>query len=79
MKKVFVVLIICVVAVVLLFPQVGYCDDGGSVIYDALLYDFEKVHSMWINEETKQEGYLVGYRLSVLGIELFDTSQFEAE
>ena len=42
MKKFLIWAIVLVVLVVLLFPMnIWHADDGGSILYDALLYDFE--------------------------------------
>ena len=40
--------------------------DGGTVVYRSVLWQYEKVHSMI------DDGYNIGTRFSVLGIELFD-------
>lgn len=80
MKKILIWAIVLVVLVVLLFPMnIWHAKDGGSILYDALLYDFEKVHAMWDVSLEGHGTYLVGYRLTILGIEIFDNTRLEYE
>lgn len=60
--------IIIVIAFVLLFPRKYYLKDGGSIVYQSFIYSFEKVNSLKVNGVEK------GYRLEILGIEVFKST-----
>lgn len=46
MKKKWMAIITILIALILLIPQKSYLDDGGTVIYDAILYDIINYDSM---------------------------------
>ena len=68
MKKVIVILLV-LVAFVLLFPIREQAKDGGTVLYNAILYDVYDVHRI-SSEEGKDfdEGIVV----KILGYEIFN-------
>ena len=71
MKKKLIIIICILLAIVLLIPVPRYLDDGGTVVYDAVLYNVEKVHRINPDINSKQE-YLEGLVVSILGIEVFN-------
>lgn len=74
-KKVFVIAGI-ILLLVLLFPVRYEIKDGGSIQYKSLVYGVTKVHTLISDEEMIQEGkvkpYDDGWRIYILGIEVFD-------
>ncbi|MBQ7391832.1 MAG: hypothetical protein IJV73_04025 [Clostridia bacterium] len=68
MKKV--IAVICVlVALLLLFPIRQQMKDGGTVVYNAILYDVYDVHRISIEEgKDFDEGIIV----EILGYEVFN-------
>ena len=58
-------------AIILLLPVPRYQDDGGTVVYDAILYNVEKVHRINPDINSEQE-YIEGWVVSILGIEVFN-------
>ena len=71
MKKI--IVIVCILAaLVLLIPIPQKAKDGGTVHYDAILYDVYDVHSIDMESET---GYAEGIVIEVLGKEIFNNVQ----
>lgn len=70
MKKRILVAIAIVVGIVLLFPRIYHLKDGGSVVYEAVLYRVENVHSL--NSVNAPNMYLEGIRVEILGFEIYD-------
>lgn len=71
MKKKIVICICVLLAIVLLIPVPRQLDDGGTVVYDAVLYNVEKVHRINPDTNSKQE-YLEGTVVTILGVEVFN-------
>ena len=77
---------IIVIFLILLVPRVAHGDDGGSVLYEAVLYSIRYRHSMFYNEERFDwyrpeieegvRGYLIGYKIIVFGIVIRDDIKF---
>lgn len=68
MKKV--IAVICVlVALLLLFPIRQQMKDGGTVVYNALLYDVYDVHRISIEEGKDFDGGII---VEILGYEVFN-------
>ena len=79
-KKRIVVLIAVLAAVVLLailcIPQRYELSDGGSVVYEAVLYCIEKVHSMQADTPDGQFVFLVGTTVDILGVTVYEDVYF---
>lgn len=53
-----------------LIPAIYEADDGGTVWYDAMLYDVYRYHSM----RPDVKGYVTGMEVSVLGMDIYDST-----
>lgn len=71
MKKKVIIGICILLAIVLLTPIPITLKDGGTIIYTAILYQVEKVHSIVITE-TDKVGYIEGTIVKILGIEIYN-------
>lgn len=71
MKKKVIIGICILLAIVLLVPIPMYLKDGGTVVYNAVLYRVEKVHRI---DTVSTEGidYLEGTIVKILGIEVYN-------
>ena len=58
-------------AVVFLIPIPRHLDDGGTVEYNAILYQVEDVHRMF-TESDGSGGYIDGTIVRILGIEVYN-------
>lgn len=70
MKKKIGIPIAIIIAFILLFPRVYHLKDGGSVVYEAVLYRVEDVHSMKAGDDPNP--YWEGMRVEILGIEVYN-------
>ena len=71
MKKA--IVIVCILAaLVLLIPIPHQAKDGGTVHYDAILYDVYDVHRISLESET---GYAEGLIIKLLGMKVFDNTE----
>ena len=66
------IIIIAIIFIVLNFPIKYYKSDGGTIGYKSILWNYEKVNSMY-PENTR----LVGNRFYFLGIEIFDNTHIK--
>ena len=58
---------------ILLIPHKTFVKDGGTVIYNAILYTITKVNSLSSIEEMKNgKNYYEGTIISILGIEVYN-------
>ena len=66
-------LIVLIIAMVLLCPVRLNLDDGGTVKYEALLYEYSKVKQLASVEE-REDGkmYYEGTILEILGFEIYN-------
>ena len=71
MKKKIIICIAVVVALVLLIPIPMRLKDGGSVVYQAILYSVKDVHSLNPDMESGAP-YKEGIVIKVLGVKIFD-------
>lgn len=76
-NKVLIIVISAVVILlaVLLIPSVYRIKDGGSVLYDAILYDV-RVHKTMAEDEVGNDGYIVGVTISILDKEVYKKIEF---
>lgn len=68
-KKIILILVICLV-VVLLIPIPSQLKDGGSVQYNAILYQITDYHRI-----NMPDGYIEGIGIKILGLEVFNNSK----
>ena len=71
MKKKIVICIAVIVPLVLLIPIPMRLKDGGSVVYQAVLYSVKDVHSLNPDMESGAL-YKEGIVIEVLGVKIFD-------
>lgn len=76
MKKMIIIVAILVVAV-LLIPIPYKAKDGGTVLYNAIIYDVYDMHS--IRSEGEEYGYIDGVVIEIFGIEVFNNTRFVAD
>ena len=69
MKKRIIIIICVLLAIVLLVPIPLRLKDGGTVVYQAVLYRVEDVHRLDHNAEN---GYIEGIVITVLGFEIYN-------
>lgn len=69
MKKKVIIIMIVLILIILVVPKVKYLNDGGTVEYDALLYNITKYHR--INEDSPT-GYDDGIKIEILGIQVYN-------
>ena len=71
MRKKVVTGICILLAIVLLIPIPMRLKDGGTVVYNAILYQVENVHRI-DPEATSENDYLEGMIVKILGIEVYN-------
>ena len=79
MKKALIVICI-LVALILLFPIRLQMKDGGTVVYNAILYDVYDVHRIKPVENPSPDGtyeteYIEGIIIEILGVEVFNNTK----
>ena len=72
MKKTILIVAGVLLAILCLTPSRLYVDDGGTVMYKAILYKVENVHRM--HPENTGE-YLEGTIVKIIGIEVYNDVQ----
>ena len=71
MKKKVIIGICILLAIVLLMPIPMRLKDGGTVAYNAILYQVEDVHRI-VPEASTESDYLEGKIIKILGIEVYN-------
>ena len=72
MKK-WITALVIVLAIILLFPLPFRLKDGGTVVYQAVLYSVSDVHSLATPEEMEAgKEYNEGIIIKILGFEIFN-------
>ena len=71
MKKKIMIGICIVLAIICLIPTRTHLEDGGTVVYQAILYRVEDVHSIGAEDPAEDE-YLEGTIVKILGIEVYN-------
>ena len=64
-----------IILLILLVPVPLYFDDGGTVVYQAITYSVYNYRALW--EEDGYYGVLIGTKVRVFSIIVFDNTQFE--
>jgi len=73
MKKTIIICILCIIIfLVVLYPKTHLLDDGGTVIYKAVLYEIQDIHRLDPNSES---GYQEGLAVKILGFEIFNNAK----
>jgi len=70
MKKIIIITICVLLAIILLVPIPLHLKDGGTVVYQAVLYSIEDVHRLDHNSES---GYIEGIVINILGYEVYNS------
>ena len=70
MKKIIIITICVLLVLVLLIPIPLRLKDGGTVVYQAVLYSIEDVHRLDHNSES---GYIEGIVINILGFEIYNS------
>lgn len=73
MKKVLVTILVIVLAL-LLIPIRGQMKDGGTVVYNAVLYDVYILHRINPDIDTDQPAFITGTVVYLLGFEIFNNT-----
>ena len=70
MKKL-IKIIVCLLVSMLLIPIKSVCKDGGTKVYNAILYDVYDVHRIYDYNDQEME-YIEGKIVVILGIEVYN-------
>lgn len=71
MKKKMIIVLCILLAIVCLIPTRMHLEDGGTVLYNAILYQVEDVHRIGA-EDIAEDEYLEGTIVKILGIEVYN-------
>ena len=74
MKKKIKVISIIILLFIMLIPIKMECDDGGTVVYSAILYGITKCHSMFTKDGV--DGYNIGTEVRILFFDVYDDVEF---
>lgn len=66
MKKAIIIIVAVIVMAILLVPVPLHLKDGGTVVYQAILYSVSDVHSL------NPDGYDDGTIIKILGFEIYN-------
>ena len=72
MKKIIHTVVI-IVLLICLVPFHQQCKDGGSVCYNAILYDVYDVHSLYGDPDIGMK-YVEGFIIEIFGIQVFNNT-----
>lgn len=72
MKKI--IAFVCVLLLVLLIPFPAKAKDGGSIHYDAILYDVYDVHSIYDSGPDTEIKYVEGVIIEIFGIQVYNNT-----
>lgn len=71
MKKKSIVFACILLTILCLIPTRMYLEDGGTVVYRAILYEIEDVHRIGADAISEKE-YLEGTIIKILGMEIYN-------
>ena len=71
-KKKIIIGLSILLAILLLIPIPMRLKDGGTVVYKAILYKVEKVHSINPTSDSADDFLLEGTVITILGIEVYN-------
>lgn len=72
MKKAIVIIVAVIVMAILLVPVPLHLKDGGTVVYQAVLYSVSDVHNLNPDEP---DGYDDGMIIKILGFEIYNSAE----
>ena len=72
MKKKIAVALSVLLAILLLIPIPMRLKDGGTVVYKAILYRVDKVHSINVSADSADDFLIEGTIVTILGIEIYN-------
>ena len=73
-----VLIVLAVALIVMLIPKKLVFKDGGTKVYQAVLYRVTDYHRFSEDPATGKAGLIVGKEVKILGMTVFDNSHFEA-
>ena len=74
MKK-FILALIIIVLLICLVPFPAKVKDGGSIHYDAILYDIYDVHSLYnLGPDDTEVRYVEGFIIEIFGIQVYNNT-----
>ena len=73
MKK-FILTVVIIVLLICLVPFRQQCKDGGSVCYNAILYDVYDVHSIYDSGPDTEIKYVEGVIIEIFGIQVYNNT-----
>ena len=76
-KKIVMIVIGILLAIILLVPETRLYRDGGTVEYHAILYSVKFVHHNAPDDYERR--YIEGTIVTILGVEVFDNVDWEKE
>ncbi|MDE6747902.1 MAG: hypothetical protein K2K21_02385 [Lachnospiraceae bacterium] len=76
-KKIVMIVLGILLAIILLVPETWAYRDGGTVEYHAILYSVKFVHAM--APDDYERDYIEGTVVTILGIKVFDNVDWEKE
>ncbi len=74
MKKVLITILV-ILLLLLLIPVRGQMKDGGTVVYNAALYDIYVLHRINPITEPTQSDFITGTVIYILGFEIFNNTE----
>ena len=72
MKKKIIIGLSILLAILLLVPIPMRLKDGGTIVYNAVLYRVDKVHSINPTSDSADDFLLEGTIITILGIEVYN-------
>ena len=74
MKKKIIIILCILIALALLVPVPMRLKDGGTVRYNAVLYQVDDVHTLNPDIDSEQE-FIEGIIVKILGIEIYNNTK----
>lgn len=74
-SKGIIIAVVVIIAVALLFPIREQAKDGGTVVYNAIIYDVYKAHRIFSYDKTNgQVSFSEGFVVKLFGITIFNNT-----
>lgn len=74
MRKKITITAVIVLLLIMLVPIKAECDDGGTVVYQAVLYGITECHSLYTKDGV--DGYYIGTEVRILFFDVYDAVEF---
>jgi len=79
MKKILIKIIVFLIILILLIPVPIYVKDGGTIVYQAILYSVTNYHSLYPDDTNeKDHKILTGIEIKILGFTIYKNTRFES-